>query len=661
MAAEAEFDREATQMLRNMGLEHDADALNFFLSDKSTSGGEKWKEVLRKPSPPSLRRFPTSSQRESRSKGTEQKVEGSGLSDSKAEFNGRRYRSKLPAPRTNPSSQIKSESYSYLSHQPVVRAKSLPVNGKGNNVHSQSSSLISDGGRKYLSPSPQNFSSGPEAHAILRTTAVNNKTYPNTTNLSTPSTVKVKSSLIPRPLPAHVKSTGPSTKTGGKHNGTQTAVSSSSTSGTKVLHSSKPSLKLLSVTTSTSTRVQSVADRSQLRQPSKTKHGVPPAVSHQHLPSKLNKRYSTPPAISMGAPRLSTSPVHEYRAYDRLEGYQKMRLTCNSPEHYEGKNGQPALTQTRIASPTSVNSDASQGSNASQKSVGSVGMPEMRSSSISSRKSGSNSRTPTPTIGHTHINRSTSNSSGEFYCTTNGKGSLSALQGTNDNKNTSEMNLHATSSRPNVDVSASATSTVQSLNTLMEVVTPATYMSTEHQNDTVLSSQGLITEHHLSSNHSSPSELLEPDDVAQAEVEQVPNTESHTSGDSSPQEECYLKKPSTVPLPHKGVNDLNVNPGKQKTNIPTSIKAPLSLSSKQRRTTKPPPIHKQKKPPLSPPDTCSSLLSPPVSYRKSTANSTLTAGKSLVEAPHLGEEHQESRTSNDVEDKEDFFGKNKYA
>ena len=57
-AVEADFEREATQLLRNIGL-RDVDELNYFQT--SSSGGSNssrsWKEGLRKPSEPRIRRF----------------------------------------------------------------------------------------------------------------------------------------------------------------------------------------------------------------------------------------------------------------------------------------------------------------------------------------------------------------------------------------------------------------------------------------------------------------------------------------------------------------------------------------------------------------------------------------------------------------------------
>lgn len=660
MAAEAEFDREATQMLRNMGLEHNADTLNFFLSNKSTSGSEKWKEVLRKPSPPSLKRSHTGeslSQRELCSGGMELNVDEPRLSTGFA-------RSKLQVPRAN-SSALQPQSYSYGCHQPVTRAKSVPESGKRKPGDLQYTSLIREGGRSLSPPNR------PVVHMTPRTTAADSATHNGTA--TNPTTVKVKSSLIPRPMPAHFKSkpaAGPSTKTGGNYD-TRTPVALSSTSGTKVLHSSKPSLKILSVTTSTSTKLQSVADCSLPRhQPSQSRQRVQPAVSHDHL-SKSNKRYSTP-ALPLGAPKLqppSMIPVHVSHAYDRLEGYQQMRLSL--PES-ENTSSYPCLAHAHTASPTrssSVNSDASQGSNTciSQKSIGSG---EKRSSSPNSellKKSSSNSRTPTPTIVHSHISKSTSNSSGEFYCATNDDSALNS-------KNTGNVNLHTPSPcpRPDITVSELATSTAESLNTLLEVITPSTCSSREHHSDSVPPLQVSITDHHSSSKPTSPSDTVGSNDIPQAEIEHVSIAKSYSSDDCSQLHPQNLKESTIEPPTVERVSNHIVNSGKRKTSIPTASKTSLPFPSKQKRVTGPPPVQKPKKPPpLSPLETGSSLLSPPVSYSKTTKHSTAipsTTKKCLAGAPYLNEEqHLEPKSDKmdnvniSLEDGEDFFGKDKYT
>lgn len=492
-----------------------------------------------------------------------------------------------------------------------------------------------------------------------RTTAVDSATHNDPA--TSPTAVKVKSSLIPRPMPAHFKSTitkpatGSSTKTVKTHD---TPSPVTSTSGTKVLHSSKPSLKILSVTTSTSTKVQSVADGSlPIHQPSHTQQRVQPALSHEHL-TRPNKRYSTP-ALPLGPPKLktsSTTPIHVSHAYDRLEGYQQMKLSL--PEH---ESSHPYFAHTHTVSPmrfSSVNSNASQGSIIS---IGSGGIPEKRPNSGSLNKSSSSSHTPTPTAVHSHISKSTSNSSGDFYCTTN-ECSNSVL----NNKNTSNVNPHAPSPCPRPDsasvaVNELATSTVESLNTLLEVIIPATCSSKEHHNDSVPPMQVSISDHN-SASKPSPSDVVWSNDVPRAEMEHVLIAESHSSDNCSQSYPENLKESATVPPSLERVSNHVVNSGKRKTSIPTAIKTSLPFSSKQ---TEPPPVQKQKKPPpLSPLESGSSHLSPPVSYSKANKHSTSITEKSLAEAPQFNEEHHlepKSNVNNSVEDGEDFFGKERYT
>lgn len=663
MAAEAEFDREATQMLRNMGLEHNPDTLNFFLSNKSTSGSEKWKEVLRKPSPPGLKRSRTGeslSQRALCSEEMELSVEEPRLSTGFT-------RSKLQVPRP-----LQPQAYGYGCHQPVTRAKSVPESGKRKPGDLQSTRLIREGGRPLSPPNR------PVVHMTPRTTSVDSATHSDTA--TNPTTVKATSSLIPRRMPAHFKSkpaAGPSTKTVGTYDNRK-PITSSSTSGTKILHSSKPSLKILSVTTSTSTKLQSVADRSLSRhQPSQTRQRVQPVDSHDHL-SKSNKRYSTP-ALPLSAPKLKPSsmiPVHVSHAYDRLEGYQQMRLSL--PEH-ENTSSHSCLAHTHTASTTrssSVNSDASQGSNISQKSIRSDGIPEKRSSSPSFgllKKSSSHSRTPTPTIVHSHISKSTSNSSGEFYCATNEECS----NGAPNNKNTGNINNHAPSPCPRPDstkvaVSELATSTAESLNTLLEVITPSTCSSKEHRSDSVPALPVSITDHHSSSKPTSPSDMVGSNDVPEAEMERVSIAESHSLDKCSQSYPQSLNESTIAPPTFERVSNRIVNSGKRKTSIPTPIKTSLPFSSKQRRVTEPLTVQKPKKPPpLSPLETDSSLLSPAVSYSKTNKHSTAnpsTTEKCLAGAQYLNEkQHLEPKSDKmdnvniSVEDGEDFFGKDKYT
>ena len=503
-------------MFLSMGLQLDADTLNFFQSDNISSGSEKWKEGLRKPSPPRLRRTriagdslaKTPLAKTPRSQVDGQKrlpMNGTHSSDAKQvsshRHHGHSAGSNLQAPSRKPEQPVHTRGHPN-AHQHVGRAQSLPVTGK----HADSPSAApaattsSDRRRSSLSPLPQYAQYSASSRSRTPTAGLDTTPQPigNSSSGSKPSgsctTVKVKSSHIPvpRPMPAPIakpstvspppapaKSFTTATSPMSVTDGPPLSASSSSSagSGTQILYSRKPSLKLLSVTTSTSTKVQSVSDRSLPRHPPPQTHAVrnthkhPPAASLYHFSSNSRHQHpSTHPhfqpsstAFSSGIPQLKqppppTAPVHIYHAYDRLEGYQQLILSSPEPNTNSTDGSQPSIPHSaspsrsssipRCASPSrssniprsaspsrssSVNSDASQSSTASQKSVGGsssgVSSKQPSSQSLISRvrrhstpasvtSSGSGSRTPTPTTGDPRLKKSASSSSGEFYYAT---------------------------------------------------------------------------------------------------------------------------------------------------------------------------------------------------------------------------------------------------
>ena len=103
---EAEFEREAVRMLRNIGLKN-VQELHYF----QTPGSKRWKEGLRKPSEPRIRRFRTDD--------TNPKTDGVGQCPSPTtEFS---FRSKGPL-----SSSTTNSTYSYRSHERLTHTKSAP-------------------------------------------------------------------------------------------------------------------------------------------------------------------------------------------------------------------------------------------------------------------------------------------------------------------------------------------------------------------------------------------------------------------------------------------------------------------------------------------------------------------------------------------------------
>lgn len=726
MTAEAEFELEATQMLRSMGLELDADTLNFFQSDNLTSGSEKWKEGLRKPSPSGLtvRRSHTGELLGQTAAEPRNEVDGRGLAMrrhvrvpvngtiSKTDCAG----SKLLVPSTNLSPQAKP-SYSYGSHQRVARAKSVPQNRKGNPGDSQSAPPVNnDRRRRSLSPSPQYL----HYSSTAKSPATSDDAVEVPTTKKPATVVKVKSTHIHVPVPVPGLLTAPVGKLSSvtskpvaisdkraAPDDTQTTVPSSS-SGTKVLYACKPSLKLLSVSTSTSTKVQSVADCSLPRhQPPDTcavrnSNKPPPAASLHHSSSNPPQKHSTT-TFSSGIPQLkhpplSTAPVHVDQAYDRLEGYQQRMQSSPEPPNFENTGSHLMIAgATHSASPThssGINGDASKGSIVSQRSTGNsekqmygqrpIPRLQRRSSTPVLSGSGSSSRTPTPTTGDTHMKRSPSNVSGVFYHATTDESSqgLTKLTGaastctiTKDKaKRKLTLDYRTTSASPEPEIIAMnilATDTVQALSTLMEVVTPAT--STENLEGKAPLLQMSKTEHCSLSDRSLPKQRLS---VGEHAGEQVPMTGSHSSLNHSDPKKRYSVDESVM------VHGLPPTAGRVNNHPASSVSIPTHPSIKPRQSLplkrpkqgkispKVPPIPAKQRGakylPMSPTENCFSLLSPMASHSEMNKSRSTPFENRLI--PRSNAEQHDTKHPNQepvsnemssmsLEDKDDFFGK----
>ena len=545
--AEAEFDHEAAQMLSNMGFQ-DTDTLNFFLSSKYTAGNEEWKEGLRKPSPPRFRR---GVQRVPRNE-----VDGFALrkhfpeheTTSRASDSAYLTKNFGVTPQATQSRSVLS--YSYPRHQHVSRAKSVPnksISGQSNPER-----------RNSVSPDPQfthkRVSSQSSTNIVSRPTS------------DKPTTVvKVKSTHIPAPAarPTPLRAVTKPSPTALLPTAAETVADSQSNlvTGTKILYACKPSLKLLSVTTSTSTKVQSVADRSvSTRPPSKTHPVRTSQLPTARCKSALNSHQQNPTsAVSSKIPQLKQpSPAaHVYQAYDRLEGYREIVLS--SPESTNSEKGSSITTATgiiRSASPIRSSSVNSDGSNVSLRSNRIRGVPEKQTStqgssisrsrrqSAPSSMTGSGRHTPTPTAGLSHLRKNPLNSLGDLYYPTTDESSQDSVM-------TSSAGVKKNSgSEPKVSVdhcipSASpepeiatmnilASNTVQALGTLIEVVTPT--ISMENLEGHVPLPESVIKEH-CSTSVQSPNEKIAQscEDIKNSTGEsETFNTSSSTGGKSYP-------------------------------------------------------------------------------------------------------------------------------
>ena len=698
MATE-EFEREASQMLTNMGLK-DADTLHFFQSSNFTpgSGNQRWKEGLRKPTSPSrIRRF-RSAPREPRTE-----VDGSAMRKYSVPVNRIHTRNSNTQrkPPENPTASDAAvskpvqtaPSSSERSQQYVARTKSAPENGHRS---PDSVDVVNGEQRSTISPRHQ-YRMQP---SFKSTSPVKIVTQPT----SKPATiVKVKSTHIPVPVARTVpvqtvtKLPAPTPKHVTTFNVTEREEDKKSSTGTKVLYARKPSLKLLSVTTSTTTKVQSVADSSKSEHPSPKVHQK--STSHHHHPattqplSKSHIRTQHPAtAIPASVPQLKhpvpPSPTgHVYQAYDRLEGYREIVLSSPDSANSDGRGSNPRIICS--ASPTrcsSVNSDASQGSNVSVKSSESsvaydkhpsgqsTGIPRLRKrsapSSVSS--SASHSRTPTPIAGHPYRKMSSpvrpvTDDSSQASANSIAGSTRDMQKNGNLSKLSLEHQISSASPEPEiVAMSILATNTVQALGTLMEVVTPTT--STEnfdlfHSRDsqTKLDSSSSESPPSDKRGHSVPGEKRTPQSTSPLLMMDKPKSSTPAPAPENPQsstsppthENSNLRDESSI-LPASSVNSALKRPPsslKQKTGIPSA------LTAKPRKVSKPPPIptRSNRKPtPLSPVETSSKLPSP-----KQNGFQYVTTSSAKLSDMNGGENDcREGDASSDacVEDDDSFFG-----
>ena len=369
-SAEAEFEREAAQMMNKMGL-GDVEKLNYFQTDSSKD--DKWKEGLRKPSQHRIRRVRAGDPRDSAAMASRTEI-SSGTSGSSAKF--------------SPSTT------KYRNHGRATRVKSAPEG-------SAAPSARSDGPVQV----------GEFSHRMQESTSSG-----RTTRIPLPS----GRSTTLQPFP----------------NATGRGIDSSGgTTGARVLYARKPSLKLLSVTTTTRTAVR-----------------FPTQNSLSGIGSK---------SVGCAAVAEPNSALSGSSAYDRLAGYQRVTVTSPALPLEHGANVRPL----------SVNSERSSFSQVSTSSCVSDELGCTQSSSPSPCILPTSSSVPSHSETSPLI--STSPPSAASSMKEFSPGPLLTRE-----KGTKDLLQHQVfSSSPDHSVAAMsilATNTVEALGTLMHVVTPAT-------------------------------------------------------------------------------------------------------------------------------------------------------------------------------------------
>ena len=257
MGTEAEFDREAAQLFRNMGL-REVDTINYFQS--SSRDSNKWKEGLRKPSRPRIRRFRAGDQLAQHSATVAEKCS---------------------SPAANVRQSTDSLKQSQLSgnrpHCHVFRTKSAPVNVKLAQCSSENTPTSNS--LHCLSPPALEIRDMSKPASVLR----------------------VRSTYIPVPAQIPVQKGPVSPSIVGNH---------MQRTGTEVLYARKPSLKLLSVTSSAHTKVQPRSNNLE-------------RIVTKSMPLHI-QRNSAGLVSNASRPSLADS-------YDRLEGYQGTEISSDQP------------------------------------------------------------------------------------------------------------------------------------------------------------------------------------------------------------------------------------------------------------------------------------------------------------------------------------------
>ena len=468
---EAEFEREATQLFHDLGLPLDPGALNFFKSDDhglGLSAESDWKSGIKKPSQPRVRRRTAPSRPVKEKENNTRPLNGTSNSYKKQQGP-----IVLAPPSRSPSSRRKYQVRA-AGTQEQERADRRTSAGENRYTHPEMShfSGTSTSGSREVSGLPvatrRSSSPAPYAysHEAMNRSAHNRPTAKAHHRNSSGSGTVLNSSLQTPPKG------GSTTTTDGffKREDTQSKYvraapngerKTSSHSGTQVVYNRKPGLKIISMTTSSSSRVHTVKDRS----------GSLPSSS-QVQPTVQDVRRSA----ALDAPKSSTQVVlrkesspPSFADYDHL----------SSPEPTKASSDSSASSQTARPSRDIVTRLQQPRYYVQQERDPSTNSNRRRATPDSGR-----SRSATPSGSHSSVERLTSPEVGDIerdqtspddMDTSPEPLEIQSLQGGAEKSPLLDVNFkRASLERPNKysRVNACATTTVRALSNLMEVLTP---------------------------------------------------------------------------------------------------------------------------------------------------------------------------------------------
>ena len=359
--SEAEFEREAAQLFQNLGLQLGKETLDFFTSESVHKSD--WKSVLKRPSPspPRRRRVTVGDRPAKKNPGGE-----SSIKENEKPRNGSvpHFKKVLSTPPRSPASsngsskrhRRTSEGSKLAGARSQQKAKPASTEKHPNALHIATSgpaSSINAAGSGHA-----NHKNGILRHSTSSTT----KDSPHTKK--PPATNETDSSLQTQAVrvPTHDEP---------KRNGFPVANSTSSklgspmdSSNTQVIYSRKPSLKILSVTTTSSSRVHSVKDRSdessvgspesieKLMSPERMEKRITPEnVEKRMLPVHAKRRTSTEKRKSVEVAAKPVPPEHAKKRWSRESADRRV-----SPEDNEKPPQLPPKRRPRSYSKPSESS-----------------------------------------------------------------------------------------------------------------------------------------------------------------------------------------------------------------------------------------------------------------------------------------------------------------
>ena len=471
---EAEFEREATQLFRDLGLRLDQGALNFFESDDhglGLSAESDWKSGLKKPSQPRVRRRTAPSRPVKNKENITRPLNGTNNS-----YKKQQEPVVLAPPSRSPSSRRK---YQVRAAGTQEQERGIRHTSAGENryTHPEMShvSATSTAGSRSGLPVATRRSSSPAPYAYHEAT---NRSARNHVQQSAAKVHHRSSSGSGTVLNSSLQTPpkgGSTTTTDGffKREDTQPKYAKTapngerktpSTSSTQVVYDRKPTLKIISMTTSSSSRVHTVKDRSD---------SVPPSSRLQPTVQDSAVQWRSG---ALDAPKSSTQVVRKkepsppsFADYDHL----------SSPEPTKASSDSSASSQTARSSRDVATRLQQPRYHLHQERYPSSSSSRRRATPDSGR-----SRSATPSGSHSSVERLTSPEVGDIerdqtsaddMDTSPEPPEIQSLKEGAEKSTLLDVKFKRTSlERPNkyARVNACATTTVRALSNLMEVLTP---------------------------------------------------------------------------------------------------------------------------------------------------------------------------------------------